>query len=101
MAKSKIAINGFGRIGRALLRTVLKNDLFDVVAINDLSDINTLVHLFKYDSVHGNLNLDLHVEGEFLIVNGRKIKFYSNENPKDLPWKEIEVDVVVEATGRL
>ncbi|MCH7535276.1 MAG: aldehyde dehydrogenase [Bacteroidetes bacterium] len=100
MAKVKIAINGFGRIGRALLRILLRQDQYEIVAVNDLSDINTLAHLLKYDSIHGKLDFDVVVEGDTLHVNGHDIKFISNINPSELPWGELEIDVVVECTGK-
>ena len=77
MEKTKIAINGFGRIGRITFRAILNKSNIDVVAINDLTDSSTLAHLLKYDSVHGRFPGDVSVEGEYLIVNGKKIKIYA------------------------
>lgn len=96
----KIAINGFGRIGRLVLRELLlKNDV-EVVAINDLTDAHTLAHLFKYDSAQGRYEGDVSYEGEDkLIVNGKSFKLFAERDPGNLPWKELEVDVVVECTG--
>ncbi len=98
MAK-KIAINGCGRIGRNLLRVVTQSDELEVVAINDLTDAETLGHLFKYDSVHGTFAGDVSVEGNSLIINGKSIKILSERNPAALPWKELGVEIAIEATG--
>ena len=95
----KIAINGFGRIGRNLLRIASQNDNLEVVAINDLTDAKTLAHLFKYDSVHGTFAGDVTVDGNNLIVNGKSIKILSERNPSALPWKKLDVNIVIEATG--
>jgi glyceraldehyde 3-phosphate dehydrogenase len=95
----KIAINGFGRIGRNLLRIAILSDDLEVVAINDLTDAQTLAHLFKYDSVHGTFAGDVTVEGDTLVVNGKSIKILSERNPSALPWKELGVEIAVEATG--
>ncbi|NQY09198.1 MAG: type I glyceraldehyde-3-phosphate dehydrogenase [Flavobacteriales bacterium] len=100
MTKAKIAINGFGRIGRALLRILLEQDTYEIVAINDLSDINTLTHLFKYDSVHGRFNQQVNIEGDSLLVKDQRIKFLSCATPLQLPWKDLDVDVVIECTGK-
>jgi len=96
----RVAINGFGRIGRSFYRIAHKNPEIEVVAINDLTDAPTLAHLLKYDSVHGKFDAEVGVEGDTLIVDGKKIKVYANPDPSQLPWKELEVDVVLEATGR-
>ncbi|MGA0241612.1 MAG: type I glyceraldehyde-3-phosphate dehydrogenase [Candidatus Marinamargulisbacteria bacterium] len=95
----KIAINGFGRIGRNVFRIVQDNPKIDVVAINDLTDPKTLAHLLKYDSVHGRFNGTISVDGDTLTVNGRSIKIYSERNPSQLPWDKLNVDVAVESTG--
>lgn len=95
----KIAINGFGRIGRMFLRTALQRN-FEIVAINDLTTPATLAHLFKYDSVHGIYQGNVKAEGEYLVVDGRKIKILANANPEALPWAELHVHLVVEATGK-
>ncbi len=95
----KVAINGFGRIGRLALRLMIENPEFDVVAINDLTDAKTLAHLFKYDSAQGRFNGTIEVvEGGFL-VNGHEIKVFAQADPKNLPWGELNVDVVLECTG--
>jgi len=95
----KYAINGFGRIGRLVLRIAHDNPEFDIVAVNDLTDAGTLAHLFKYDSVHGVFDGDVSVEGDTLIVNGKKIKVFSEKDPSGLPWKDLGVDVAIESTG--
>ncbi len=100
MAKVKIAINGFGRIGRVTFRNLLKNKNVEVVAINDLTDNATLVHLLKYDSIHGSFEGEVSADESFLYVNGKKIHALAEKNPTLLPWKELGVDVVIESTGR-
>jgi glyceraldehyde 3-phosphate dehydrogenase len=95
----RIAINGFGRIGRVFLRGALENNL-DVVVINDLSDPATLAHLFKYDSIHGLFPGEVTFDVDSLIVNGKKIKVLSNPKPQDLPWSLLEIDLVLESTGK-
>ncbi len=95
----KIAINGFGRIGRNVFRIIQDNPNISVVAINDLTDPKTLAHLLKYDSVHGRFNGTVSAEGDAIIVNGESIKIYSERNPSDLPWRELDVDVAIESTG--
>lgn len=99
MAKIKVAINGFGRIGRITFRQIMKNDDIEVVAINDLTDSKTLAHLLKYDSVHGRFQGDVQSEEGFLIVNGKKIKVHAEKDPANLPWKDLEVATVIECTG--
>jgi glyceraldehyde 3-phosphate dehydrogenase len=95
----KVAINGFGRIGRNVLKIGLNRPELEFVAINDLTDAKTLAHLLKYDSVHGKFKGTIEVEDEFLIVNGKKIKVLAMKNPQELPWKELGIDVVIESTG--
>ena len=97
----KVAINGFGRIGRNILRSIIenKNDNIKVVAINDLGSIETNAHLLKYDSVHGILNRDVIINGSDLDVGTGPIKVTAERNPENLPWKELDVDVVLECTG--
>ncbi len=96
---TKIAINGFGRIGRNVFRAALSRKGVEVVAINDLTNANTLAHLLKYDSVHGKLDADVQVDNGNLIVNGRTIQVLAQRNPQDLPWAELGIDIVVESTG--
>lgn len=95
----KVGINGFGRIGRLVLRGCLNDPDIRVVAINDLTDAQTLAHLFKYDSVHGTLPEDVRSEGDELIVGNRRIKVFSERDPAKLPWGDLGVEYVVEATG--
>lgn len=95
----KLAINGFGRIGRIVFRQALTHDEVEVVAVNDLTDAKMLAHLLKYDSVHGTMDAEISSEGEYLIVNGKKIKVFSEKDPSNLPWGELNIDIVVESTG--
>jgi glyceraldehyde 3-phosphate dehydrogenase len=99
MRKVRIAINGFGRIGRLVLRQLLKNVNAEVVAINDLTDIKTLAHLFRYDSAQGAYSGTVEADSGHLIIDGKQIAYYASKNPADLPWKNLEVDVVLECTG--
>ncbi len=96
---TKVAINGFGRIGRLTFKDLLKNDNIDVVAINDLTDPATLAHLLKYDSVHGRFNGTVEVSGNTFIVNGKEIRILAERDPASLPWGEMGVDIVLESTG--
>ncbi|WP_174728646.1 type I glyceraldehyde-3-phosphate dehydrogenase [Mesobacillus harenae] len=96
----KIGINGFGRIGRVVFRAALNNPNVEVVAVNDLTDANMLAHLLKYDTVHGKLNEDVSVDGNSLIVGGKKIKVLAERDPAQLGWGDLGVEVVVESTGR-
>ena len=98
MAK-KIAINGFGRIGRLTFRDLLNNDNIEVVAINDLTDNHTLAHLLKYDSAQGPFDGTVEATDDALIVNGKKIAAFAQRDPAQLPWKDLEVDMVLECTG--
>jgi glyceraldehyde 3-phosphate dehydrogenase len=98
MAK-RIAINGFGRIGRLTMRNLLKKKGVQVVAINDLTDNHTLAHLFKYDTMHGKFDGDVSADDENLYINGKKIMCSAIKNPAELPWKKLKVDVVLECTG--
>jgi glyceraldehyde 3-phosphate dehydrogenase len=96
----KVGINGFGRIGRNVLRAALNNSNIEIVAINDLTDANMLAHLLKYDTVHGTLSEDVTVEGEYLVVGGQKVKVIAERDPAQLGWGDLGVEVVVESTGR-
>ncbi|MGC9610617.1 MAG: type I glyceraldehyde-3-phosphate dehydrogenase [Minisyncoccia bacterium] len=96
---AKVAINGFGRIGRLFLKQALGQKGLDVVAINDLGDIENLAYLLKYDTVYGRYEKEVEVSGKNLIVDGKKILFLQEKDPAKLPWKELKIDVVVEATG--
>ena len=98
----KVGINGYGRIGRNVLRALFeakRTDEIQIVAINDLGDVNTNAHLTKYDTAHGRFASEVSVEGDFLVVDGQKIKVLSERNPAQLPWGELGVDVVYECTG--
>jgi glyceraldehyde 3-phosphate dehydrogenase len=95
----KVAINGFGRIGRLVLRRGFDDPDFEFVAINDLTDARTLAHLAKYDSVHGIWGKSVKAEGDSIVVEGKAIKVFSERDPANLPWGDLKVDVVVEATG--
>ena len=99
MSKKRIAINGFGRIGRLAFRIMQNRNDVEVVAINDLTDVNTLAHLLKYDSVHGKFDGDVSVVDGNFVVNGNTINVSAERNPADLPWRDLSVDVVVESTG--
>jgi len=96
----KIAINGFGRIGRLVFRAGYKNKDIEFVAINDLADAKTLAHLLKYDSVHGTMNAEVKSGSNSIIVDGKEIKTFSAREPETLPWKDLGVDVVMESTGK-
>ncbi len=95
----KIAINGFGRIGRMCFRSLIEKQNVEVVAINDLTDVKTLAHLLKYDSVHGRVKADVSADGNFLVVNGKKIEVLAVKDPSQLPWAVMGVDIVIESTG--
>ena len=96
----KIAINGFGRIGRLVFRAGYKNKDIEFVAINDLADAKTLAHLLKYDSVHGIFNAEIKSGSNSITIDGKEIKTFSSREPEALPWKDLGVDVVLESTGR-
>jgi glyceraldehyde 3-phosphate dehydrogenase len=98
-AKKRVAINGFGRIGRAFFRMSHNNPDFEVVAINDLGDIKNLAYLLQYDTAYGHAPYEVESEPGALIVNGRKIRYGSEREPEKLPWKEEQIDLVVESTG--
>ncbi|MBL7910325.1 MAG: type I glyceraldehyde-3-phosphate dehydrogenase [Bacteroidia bacterium] len=99
MKKIRVAINGFGRIGRMYLRNCINNPGIEIVVINDLTDAKTLAHLLKYDSVHRKFDGEIKVDGNNLIVNGKTIKIVSHKDPAQLPWKENNIEIVVECTG--
>lgn len=100
MANTKVAINGFGRIGRLTFKALLQKENIEVVAINDLTDTATLAHLLKYDSVHGKFDGTVSATADGIVVNGTEIKIYAEREPKNLPWGDLGVDVVLESTGR-
>ena len=99
MKKINIAINGFGRIGRVFFRIAFFNPQINIVAINDITDSNTLAHLLKYDSVHRKFNADVTHDKNHLYVNETEIKIFSEKNPDNLPWKDLDIDIVIECTG--
>jgi glyceraldehyde 3-phosphate dehydrogenase len=98
--KAKVAINGFGRIGRLFFRAGYKSENFEIVAINDITDARTLAHLLKYDSVHRIFNADVQAQDASFTVDGKKYKVFSEKDPVQLPWKDLGVEYVVEASGR-
>ena len=100
MKKTRIAINGFGRIGRLIFREIFNDPEFEIVAINDLTDAATLAHLLKYDTAHGKLNENISHTENSIIVDGKDYRVYSEKDPLNLPWKELNVDIVIEGTGR-
>ena len=96
---TKIAINGFGRIGRLTFRNLIESDKVEIVAINDLTAVDMLAHLLKYDSAHGRFNGTVEHTENSLIVNGKEITVYAQRDPETLPWAELNIDVVIESTG--
>src|SRR5882724_5997281 len=99
MSTVKVAINGFGRIGRLVYRQIYKMDGIDVVAINDLTSPKVLAHLLKYDTAQGRFDADVKATENSILVNGEEVKIYAQKNPAEIPWKSHEVDVVLECTG--
>ncbi len=95
----RVAINGFGRIGRMVFRAGFGDEEIEFVAINDLTDSKNLAYLLKYDSVHGMFNHDINYKEDALIIDGKEIKVLSERDPEKLPWKELDIDVVIESTG--
>lgn len=100
MSKIKIAINGFGRIGRNLFKLLLDHPTIEVVAINDLADTQTMAHLVKYDSIHGILNKEVSYDENHIIIDNKKIPFFRESELSGLDWKSLDIDYVVESTGR-
>jgi glyceraldehyde 3-phosphate dehydrogenase len=99
MRKVKVAINGFGRIGRVFTRSVLENNQIEIVAINDLVDTKMLSHLLKYDTIHRNLRYDVSFSKSSISVNNKIIHVFNKKDPADLPWGELDIDIVIESTG--
>ena len=97
---TKVGINGFGRIGREVFRVAFTNPEVEIVAVNDLTDAETLAHLLKYDSVHGTFPHEVTVDGDYIVVDGKKVKVLAQTDPAKLPWGELGVEIVVESTGR-
>ena len=100
MKKIRIAINGFGRIGRISTRVLLENSNLELVAVNDLADAATLAHLFKYDSIHRKYKGTVTSGDRTIIIDGKSIPVFSEKNPVNLPWKDLNIDVVLECTGK-
>lgn len=96
----KVAINGFGRIGRLVLRAGFRNKNVEFVAVNDLTDPKTLAHLLKYDSVHGIMDAEVKAKEDAIVIDGNQIKAYAMKEPESLPWKDLGVDIVLESTGK-
>jgi len=99
MKKINVAINGFGRIGRIFFRIAFFNPNINIVAINDITDSETLAHLLKYDSVHRKFNGEVKHDNDHLFVNGKEIKIFASKDPENLPWKALDIDIVIECTG--
>ena len=99
MAKTRIAINGFGRIGRIFFRCAFGNPELEFVAVNDLGSPENMAYLLKYDTVYGNYDKSVEAKNGALIVNGKEIKIFQEKNPALLPWKDLDIDIVVESTG--
>lgn len=99
MKKINIAINGFGRIGRVFLRNAITNPQINIVAINDITDSTTLAHLLKYDSVHRKFNGEIKHDKDHLYIDGKEIKIFASKDPENLPWKALDIDIVIESTG--
>ena len=99
MKKIKVGVNGFGRIGRAFLKVAWERPEIEIVAVNDLGDIANMAYLLKYDTVYREWNHDIKIEGDSLVIDGQKIKVLAQKDPSLLPWKNLNIDVVVESTG--
>ena len=97
--KIKVAINGFGRIGRVFTRSVINNNKIEIVAINDLVDTKMLAHLLKYDTIHRSLDCNIDFSKSYISINNHRIEVFNKANPEDLPWSELDVDIVIESTG--
>src|SRR5215217_670790 len=99
MSSVKVAINGFGRIGRLVYRQIYKMEGIDVVAINDLTSPKVLAHLLKYDSAQGRFDAEVRATDDSIVVNGDAVKIYAQKDPAQIPWASHDVDVVIESTG--
>src|SRR5699024_4834019 len=97
----KVGINGFGRIGRNIFRQALDNEEIEIVAINDLTDADMIAHLLKYDSVHGTLNAEIEVVNNSIIIDGKTIEVSRETNTENIPWEELGVEIVIEATEHI
>jgi glyceraldehyde 3-phosphate dehydrogenase len=98
--KIKVAINGFGRIGRNLFRLLLNHPTIEVVAINDIADAKTMAHLLKYDSIHGVLKANVQADEHYITIDGKSFLYFREKNIKNLNWKDLQIDLVIEATGK-
>ena len=98
---AKVAINGFGRIGRMSFRELFSRGTVDIVAINDLTSADTLAYLLKHDSVHGKFDAHVKADGDYLVVNGKRIRIYAEKDPENLPWKELGIDIVIVARDHI
>lgn len=96
----RIAINGMGRIGRLLFRRLMEDNQFEVVAVNDIMPIENLAYLLKYDSIYGSYQNEIKTQGQSFIINKNKVRYLQNENPEKLPWKDLNIDVVLECSGK-
>mgnify|MGYP001611357793 FL=1 len=99
MAKTRIAINGFGRIGRLFFRQAWNNKNLEIVAINDLGDVENLAYLLKYDSVYRQFGNEVRADGQDLVIDGKRVKVLQEKEPTKLPWKAMKIDIAVESTG--
>jgi len=99
MKKIRVGINGFGRIGRAFLKIAWERPEIEIVAVNDLGDIANMAYLLKHDTVYGKWDYDIKIKGEVLVIDNKKVKVLALKDPASLPWKDLNVDVVVESTG--
>ncbi|WP_324668162.1 type I glyceraldehyde-3-phosphate dehydrogenase [Geochorda subterranea] len=95
----RVGVNGFGRIGRQIVRAAIHDPQLEIVAVNDITDAPTLAHLFKHDSVHGTFKGEVRVDGDSIVIDGRRIKVLAVKNPAELPWKDLGVEYVLESTG--
>ena len=95
MKKIKVAINGFGRIGRVFTRAAFQHPDLEIVAINDLTDSNTLAHLLKYDSVHRAFPAAVNCDNKHIFIDGKAIQVFNAKDPAQLPWEELEIDIVI------
>ncbi|MDQ2719179.1 MAG: glyceraldehyde-3-phosphate dehydrogenase [Bacteroidota bacterium] len=96
----RIAINGMGRIGRLLFRKLIENDQFEIIAVNDIMPAENLAYLLKYDSVYGTFTSDIKTDGQFFFANGKKINILQTDNPENLPWRDLNIDIVLECSGK-
>ncbi len=95
----RIAINGMGRIGRAALKIIVNTPELELIAVNDITTIENIAYLLKYDSIHGVFENEVKLEKEYLIIDGKRIRFINEKSPEKLPWEELEIDIVIESTG--